>query len=118
MQRRLLLRKKSTMNERKYLVTLIKKLHLMFPGCLVIKNDPRNLQGVPDILILYNNTWAMLEVKASPNANIRPNQEYYLGLLNDMSFASFINPENEEDVLSDLSYAFGLAREARISKSK
>jgi hypothetical protein len=106
------------MNESRYLATLIKKLHLMFPGCLVIKNDPRSIQGVPDILILYRNMWAMLEVKASPTANLRPNQEHYIGILNEMSFASFINPENEEGVLNDLQYSFGLERETRLSKSK
>lgn len=81
----------------------------MFPGCVIMKNDPRYVQGIPDILILFNNKWAMLEVKLDGSANIQPNQEYYVNLFNDMSFASFINPENEEDILYALQLTFGVA---------
>jgi hypothetical protein len=103
------------MTERQYQARLIKKLRLAVPGCFIVINDPRNIQGVPDILILYNDTWAMLEVKLSPTSKLRPNQDYYVGILNDMSFASFINPQNEEDVLHDLQQAFGIVRSARVS---
>jgi hypothetical protein len=103
------------MTERQYQATLIRKLHDILPGCLILKNDPRHVQGVPDIIILYYNKWAALEIKLSGGSNIQPNQEYYVGLLNGMSFASFINPQNEEEVLCDLQRAFGTARKARVS---
>jgi len=103
------------MNEAQYMNKLIKRIAIIFPDCIIIRNDPRYIQGVPDILILYHDRWAVLEVKVSSNARVQPNQEYYVGLLNEMSFASFINPENEEAVLSDLQHAFGVARETRIS---
>lgn len=103
------------MNEGQFQKKLINKLKVLFPGCVILRNDPRYMQGVPDLLILFNDRWAMLEIKLSDDANIQPNQEYYVDLLGEMSFASFINPENEEDVLHDLQQSFGLAREARIS---
>lgn len=103
------------MNERQYMTKLIKKIASIFPDCIIIRNDPRYIQGVPDILILFNDKWAVLEVKVSSNANVQPNQEYYVGLLNEMSFASFISPENEEDVLNDLQHAFGSTRSTRLS---
>jgi hypothetical protein len=103
------------MSESQYQYKLIKKIEKLLPGCLILKNDPKHRQGVPDILILLHNKWAMLEVKLSGDANIQPNQEYYVELLNDMSFASFINPQNEEAVLSDLQHALRPSRKARVS---
>lgn len=103
------------MNEAQYQARLIKKLRSVLPGCVILKNDPSYLQGVPDILILFGDRWAMLEVKMAGDSRRRPNQEHYIGLLNDMSFASFINPEIEEDVLYDLQVSFGVVRAARIS---
>ena len=78
----------------------------MFPGCIVLKNDPTYLQGVPDLLILYKNKWAMLEDKRDQYAPHRPNQDYYISKLNEMSFAAFIFPENCEEVLNGLQQAF------------
>ena len=94
------------LKENKFQHDLIKDLKEMFPGCLVLKNDPNYIQGIPDLLILYNDKWAMLEVKKAKNAKHRPNQDYYVEALDEMSFASFIFPENKENVLSELSKYF------------
>lgn len=96
------------MREAQYQRTLIKKIQGMFPGCYILRNDPAELQGIPDILILFGNTWAMLEVKMSSIANQQPNQDYYVDLFNHMSFASFINPDTEELVLGELQSALGV----------
>ena len=93
------------MLERDYQARLIKKLERLFPGCVILKNDPEYRQGIPDLLILHRARWAMLEVKASATSAVRPNQEYYVDLLNKMSFAAFIHPSNEEDVLRELHQA-------------
>ena len=103
------------MREAQYQAKLIKKIRDILPGCVILKNDPSYMQGVPDILILFGSTWAMLEVKLTGDSDLQPNQDYYVGLLDEMSFASFINPENEEDVLNDLQFAFGFDRPTRIS---
>lgn len=95
-----------SMRENKYQAELIKKLKRLFPGCFIQKNDSGYTQGVPDILILYGGRWAMLEVKASASAPARPNQPYYVDKFNEMSFSSFIYPENEEEVLHGLQQAF------------
>jgi hypothetical protein len=97
-------------NEAEYQRKLIKKLQIFFPGCFVLKNDPTENQGVPDILILFGSQWAMLEVKLSSNARVQPNQVHYINLFDEMSFASFISPENETEVLNDLQSAFGSRR--------
>ena len=94
------------MLENKFQANLIKKLKKLFPGCIVMKNDSSYIQGIPDLLVLHKDKWASLEVKKSANASKRPNQEYYVGLMNDMSFSRFISPENEEEVLRDLQTAF------------
>lgn len=78
----------------------------MFPGCIVLKQDANYIQGMPDLLILYNDKWAALECKKNEKAKHRPNQDYYVDKLGKMSYASFIFPENEEAVLHDIQRAF------------
>ena len=85
---------------------LIKELKIMFPGCIVMKNDSSYIQGIPDLLILNCDKWASLECKRNANAAKQPNQEYYVGLMNEMSFSKFIYPENKEEVLHELQQAF------------
>lgn len=94
------------MKESKFQSNLIKKLKNMFVGCIVMKTDPNYIQGIPDILILYKDKWATLENKKSAVASHRPNQDYYVKLMNEMSFSRFICPENEEVVLDELQRAF------------
>ena len=94
------------MLENKFQANLIKELKTMFPGCIVLKNDPDYIQGVPDLLVLHKNKWASLECKKSANAKKQPNQEYYVGLMNEMSFSKFIFPENKEEVLNELRETF------------
>ena len=91
--------------ERDFQAKLIKELRLIFKGCIILKNDPNYIQGIPDLIILYNDRWAALEVKKSEHAPHRPNQEYYVDLMNEMSFASFIYPENKEEILYELQQA-------------
>ena len=95
---------------------LIHELKDLFPGCMVLKNDSAYLQGVPDLIVLYQTHWAMLEVKASPNSRKQPNQDYYVDMLDDMSFAAFIYPENKKVVLDELQHAFRARRSARVSQ--
>lgn len=94
------------MLENKFQAKLIKELKLIFPGCIVMKNDSSYIQGIPDLLVLYKNMWASLECKKSSRASKRPNQEYYVGLMDQMSFARFISPENKDEVLTELKKIF------------
>lgn len=95
-----------TMTEAAYQGKLIRKLKQIFPGCVVLKNDPQYQQGILDLTLLVGSMWAMLEVKASRTARVRPNQGYFVEQLDKMSFAAFIYPENEEEVLCALQEAF------------
>lgn len=83
---------------------LVKELKTLLPGCMVFKMD--QIQGIPDLLVLYKNKWGSLECKKNASAKRQPNQEYYVGLMNDMSFSRFISPENKEEVLNELQSAF------------
>lgn len=94
------------MRENQFQSILIKELEARFPDCIVLKNDPNYIQGVPDLIILYKDRWAALECKKSANAPRRPNQDYYIDAMNEMSFASIIFPENKEEVLNDLERSF------------
>ena len=89
---------------------LIDSLKERFPGCIVVKNDARYLQGVPDLTILYNDKWATLEDKREKNAHHQPNQDYYGEKMNNMSFSRFVYPENVEEVLDELEQSFKNSR--------
>lgn len=86
----------------------------MFPGCMIFKMD--SPQGIPDLLILHGKKWASLECKRSENEKKQPNQEYYVGRMNEMSFSRFICPENKEEVFRELQSALSIRRKARNSK--
>ena len=103
------------MTESQYQARLIRKLKKRFPGCVVVKNDSSYQQGILDLTLLYGQYWASLEVKKDANAPSQPNQEYFVKKLNNMGFAAFIYPENEEEVLIALQQAFEPPRRARVS---
>ncbi len=92
--------------ERDFQAKLIKDLHSLFPGCIVMKLDSSYIQGIPDLLVLYGDKWATLECKRASGASRRPNQSYYVEQMNDMSFSRFISPENKEEILNELQQAF------------
>jgi hypothetical protein len=90
------------MLENRFKTNLNNEIKNMFPGCMIVHLDPNEIQGIPDLLILYKDKWAALEGKKTANAARRPNQEYYVDLMDRMSFASFIYPENKDEVLEAL----------------
>ena len=93
-------------SESAYQNHLIRRLRKMFKGCIVMKTDPTYIQGIPDLLILYRDTWASLEVKRCKTATHQPNQDFYVRKMNCMAFSRFIFPENEEEVLNELQRTF------------
>lgn len=92
--------------EREFQSKLIKELKDIFPGCVVLKNDPTYIQGIPDLLVLYKDKWGSLECKKNEKASRQPNQKYYVDMMNEMSFSRFIYPENKEKVLDELREVF------------
>ena len=106
------------MLESKFQAKLIKEIKENLPGCIVMKTDPNYIQGMPDLLILHKNKWASLENKRSANAKKQPNQQYYVDKMNEMSFSSFICPENKESVLLELQHAFTTGGSTRVPERK
>lgn len=97
--------------ERDYQPIVIEKLEAMFEGIIVRKHDIQ--QGWPDLILLYGPHWGMLETKRTAPRSPRdfePNQEWWIEFFNEMSFAACIYPENEEEVLHELSMAFSSRR--------
>jgi hypothetical protein len=94
------------MLESKFQAKLIKEIKERFPGAIVMKTDSSYIQGCPDLLILFRDKWAALECKQNAKSSKRPNQEYYVNKMNEMSFSSFVYPENKEKILDDLQQAF------------
>lgn len=94
------------MKESKFQKWFIDELKNRFPGCIVLKNDPTYIQGIPDLIFLYKKKWAAFECKKNESAPHRPNQDYYIQGMNEMSFAAFVYPENAEEILNDLEQTF------------
>jgi len=92
--------------ENKFQAELIKEIKERWNDCIVMKNDPNYMQGVPDLAIFNNDKWAMLECKKSAHESHQPNQDYYVGLMDNMSFARFIFPENKEEILDAMGKFF------------
>lgn len=101
--------------ESRFQKNLIAELQEMFPGALIYKNE--TLQGLPDLTVLWNEHWALLECKRETDAKKQVNQPYYVALADKMSFGRFIYPENKQEVLNDLQQAFGVRRETCDSES-
>jgi len=102
------------MVESKFQRELIQDLEEMLPGALIYKNESK--QGLPDLTVLYGEHWALLECKKSRDSHHQPNQDYYVQLADKMSFSRFVFPENKQEVLDDLQYAFGVKRQARLTQ--
>lgn len=85
---------------------LVPELEALFPGCIILKNDERLQQGIPDLTLLWQDRWAFLEVKASERAVHQPNQGYFIRQAGRMSYGAFIYPENKEAILRELQFAF------------
>lgn len=98
------------MNEAAYQRKLIKKLKKLFPDAMFLRTDPSHLQGIPDWVILFDKFWAALEIKIDAGARVQPNQKHYVERMDEMSYAAFIHPGNEEEVLSELQQTFGSGR--------
>ena len=106
------------MLESEFQANLIKKIEDRLPGCIVLKNDPKYKRGIPDLLVLYEHKWAALECKKHTKASHRPNQDYYIVRMNKMSFARFIRPENEEEVLNEMEHTLKSSRTTRFPRRK
>ena len=96
---------RSTRLESGFQDNLISELEELFPCCMIFKMD--QIQGISDLLILYGDKWAFLECKKGTQSSHQPNQDYYVDLMNEMSFSRFINKNNKEEVLRELQEAFG-----------
>ena len=104
------------MLERDFQGKLVKELRERFPDSIIFKND--STQGLPDLTILNGKHWAFLECKKGLNEKHQPNQDYYVDRLNRMSYAAFINPENERKIRNDIYQALGDGRNTRLPESE
>lgn len=104
--------------ERDFQASLIKELKQRFDGCIIAKLDASYIQGIPDLLILWRDKWATLECKKNARARHRPNQDYYVQKMNEMSFSRFIFPENRKETIDELVQSFESGRNTRIPRSK
>ena len=101
------------MKESDFQNKLINKIKKRFPGAIVLKNDASYVQGIPDLTVFYKVHWCCLECKKSAKAsenNDNYNQIYYVNLMNMMSYATFVYPENEEEVLDEMGRLFEVSK--------
>ena len=92
--------------ESKFQSDLKEDLKKIFPGAIITKLDSSATQGIPDLLVIWHDKYALLECKRSEKASKQPNQEYYVDMINNWSFSAFIYPENKEEVLHEMERAW------------
>lgn len=85
---------------------LYAELDARFPGHFRYNLDPLQMQGIPDLLILWGRNWGILETKRETSSAKQVNQDYYVEKFGKMSFSAFINADNYLEVLDDMERAF------------
>ena len=95
------------MLEREFKRQAISRIRGRFPKLDLdfIDTKPFN-RSMPDTFIIGPFVWAALEFKRSKDAPHRPNQDYHILRLNKKGYATFVYPENLEEVLNDLEVLF------------
>ena len=83
--------------ESKFQKDFIDEAKERYPGCVALKNDSSYIQGFPDWTLLYEDKWAVLEMKKERGAHKK---------LDKMSFSRFVFPENRDEVFEDLDRFF------------
>lgn len=103
------------MLESKFKTKLIEEIEEMLPGCEIRHN--REKQGDPDLVVYHGDRYAMLEGKKTATSSKQPNQEWKVNHFKQMgAYASFIYPENKEEVLHELEQALQPRRSTRRTK--
>lgn len=94
---------------------LIKEIKERFPDAIIKKNDPKHIQGIPDLSVDIGPYSYHLEVKRSEKAPHRPNQPYYIQKYNDNGgWARTIYPENKNEVLDEMEQVSRTRGETRV----
>ena len=103
--------------EGKFKTELKNEIEQRLPGSMVLYLNPNDIRGIPDLEVLYESRWAVLEAKKSEEdykkdlARLdKKAQSYYVDKMNKMSFAAFIFPENKEEVLNAMESALRAPR--------
>ena len=94
------------MNENVFQRKVIQRLKSEFPECIVMKQDATYKQVIPDLVIFHHDKYAMLECKKSATASHQPQQDYYISKIKEWAYASFIYPENVDQVFRELKEVF------------
>jgi hypothetical protein len=63
-------------------------------------------RSMPDTFVIGPGVWAALEFKQSEDSSHRPNQDYHILRLNKKGYATYVSPENVEEVLDELEILF------------
>ena len=90
------------MLEAEFKNNFFKKLEDRLGGCIRVPIDESQFRSFPDTIILYGTKWAALEFKAERTGPRRPNQGYWLDVLEVWSFGRFVYPDNSMEVLDEL----------------
>ena len=103
--------------EGKFKTKLKQEIMERLPGSMVFYLNPNDIPGIPDLEVLYQDRWAVLEAKNSEAEYYRDlkrdeklAQQYYVDKMNKMSFAAFIFPENKEELLNAMETALRSSR--------
>ena len=91
------------MSEATFRTKFLKDVKDLSPDIIIEFADPQRRNGIPDVIIFYKKKFARIETKRSKNASKRLHQQYYIDYFNSQGiYASFLTPENKEEVFNAL----------------
>lgn len=78
--------------ESNFQADLKKEIETLFPGAVIMKNDPNDIQGIPDLTVIWRDHWAWLECKTRNKCSQTVEPRFLYSVCTPLFFRGFYLP--------------------------